>query len=359
MAAIRSWRPLSSRDTIALVSPASRPSENWVEWSVAKIESWGFRPRLGAHARDQRGYLADEDRLADINDAIRDPDVRAIVSLRGGCGSFRLIHGIDMDALRADPKPMVGFSDITSLHRVWHCAGIASLYGPVAGVHADAVRDLLMGGRPKPVEADPTQFGAELTTQGAARGRLFGGNLEMLARSVGVLDFDLYGHVLLLEINKAAGIGGVDRALTQLIMSGSLEGITGIALGRLSGFEEYEDRGWNRSILERSLRRSSLSPLASPSTSSLLRSACPRAGSTRSHTVNGGSQRTPAYDWLAISAHRICSGSTCRSGMTLKSSGITWPRSSTRFDHSSQPDGADVRSVGRLAAAQGLRATPP
>jgi muramoyltetrapeptide carboxypeptidase len=79
---------------------------------------------------------------------------------------------------------------------------------------------------------------------GQASGPLFGGNLEMLARSVGVLEPDLSGHVLLLEINKAAGLGNVDRALTQLIMSGTLHGIIGVALGWLAGFEDYEDRGW-------------------------------------------------------------------------------------------------------------------
>ncbi|PSL01796.1 muramoyltetrapeptide carboxypeptidase [Haloactinopolyspora alba] len=246
MGPLRLAPALSAGDPVALISPASWSDDDWVQWSVAEVDSWGLRPRLGVHARDQRGYLAgrDEDRLADLNDAIRDPDVRAIVTLRGGCGSFRLVHGVDVDSLRADPKPLVGFSDVTSLHHVWHLAGTASLHGAVAGAHAEDVRDLLLGGKPGPVKADPTQFGAELTTRGRASGPLTGGALELLARSVGVLDFDLSGHVLLLEISKTAGLGNVDRALTQLIMSGSLEGITGVALGRLSGFEAHEDRGW-------------------------------------------------------------------------------------------------------------------
>ena len=237
---------LTHGDTIAVVSPASWSEPDHVDHTMAVIESWDFRPRLGGHAHDRLGYLAgaDEDRLADLNEAIRDPDVRAIVSLRGGCGSSRLLHGVDVAALEADPKPLVGFSDITALHRVWHQHHVPSLHAAVVGSHQHVVRDVLVGGTPPPVTTDPDQLGADLTTHGRASGPLFGGNLEMLARSVGVLELDLRGHVLLLEINRSAGLGHVDRALTQLIMAGVLDGIVGVALGWLSGFEEHVDRGW-------------------------------------------------------------------------------------------------------------------
>lgn len=211
------------------------------------LESWGFKPRLATHARDQLGYLAgrDEDRLSDLNEAIRDPEVRAIVTTRGGCGSIRLLHGVDVDSLVADPKPLIGYSDITALHRVWHANGVPSLHGAAVGRHAEVLNLALRGGTPPAVRRDPGQYGSCLSTGGRASGPLFGGNLEMLARSVGVLPFDLDGHVLLLEINRAAGLGMVDRALTQLLMSGALDGIVGVALGWLTGFEEYEDRGWS------------------------------------------------------------------------------------------------------------------
>jgi muramoyltetrapeptide carboxypeptidase len=239
-------RALAEGDAIALVAPASWPEPEHIEETRAVIESWGFRPRLGAHVKDRLGYLAGDDgaRLDDLNEAIRDPEVRAIVCVMGGCGSFRLLHGIDGQALEADPKPLVGYSDITSLHRVWHQHGVPSLHGAVAGAHRQIVKDVLTGRAPSPVGMDAGQFGAELTTRGRVSGTLFGGNLEMLARSVGVLDFDLRGHVLLLEINRAAGLGNVDRALTQLIMAGALDGVVGVALGWLSGFEDYVDRDW-------------------------------------------------------------------------------------------------------------------
>lgn len=144
-------------DEIALVAPASRPARDWVDWSTRKVESWGLRPRVGSHVLDRMGFLAgtDDDRLADVNSAIRNSRIRAIVSLRGGCGSLRLVRGIDVDALRRDPKPLVGFSDITALHGVWHQAGVTSLHGSVAGDYADDVRTSLTGSLPGPWRSPP------------------------------------------------------------------------------------------------------------------------------------------------------------------------------------------------------------
>ncbi|MFT4215715.1 MAG: LD-carboxypeptidase [Micropruina sp.] len=238
---------LTRGDTVALLTPASWAEDAWIAETAQRLTDWGWRVRLGGHVRNRLGYLAgsDADRLTDLHAAIRDPEVRAIVCAMGGCGSLRLVRVLDRDALRADPKPIVGFSDITALHLLWQRAGVVSLHGAVAGNRAETVRDLLLGGTPQVIAADRTQYGAELTTGGRATGWLVGGNLEMLARSVGVTEVPMAGHVLLLEINRAAGLGMVDRALTQLIDSGTLDGVTGVALGVLEGFDGYHDRGWN------------------------------------------------------------------------------------------------------------------
>ncbi len=238
---------LSPGDTVALLTPASWASDAWIDETAQRITDWGWRVRLGAHVRDRLGYLAggDADRLSDLHAAIHDPEVRAIVCATGGCGSLRLARGLDLDALRADPKPIVGFSDITALHLLWQRAGVVSLHGAVAGNRADAVRDLLLGNVPGVLHADQAQYGAVLTTRGRATGWLAGGNLEMLARSVGVVEVSFAGHVIVLEVNRAAGLGMVDRALTQLVDSGTLDKVSGIALGVLEGFDGYRDRGWD------------------------------------------------------------------------------------------------------------------
>jgi muramoyltetrapeptide carboxypeptidase len=233
-------------DKVALVAPASWMEPPAIDDTVAALESWGLRVDVGAHADDRHGFMAgtDEDRLADLNAAVRDPEVRAVVALRGGCGSLRLVRGVDVAALRTDPKPLVGFSDITALHQVWTSAGVPSVHGAPVGARADDVRRLLLGESVGPVVSEPDRYGAVLTTTGQASGLLSGGNLEMLARSVGVVGPALAGHVLLLEITRAAGLGMVDRALTQLLLSGTLDGVVGVALGELQGFDGYADRDW-------------------------------------------------------------------------------------------------------------------
>jgi muramoyltetrapeptide carboxypeptidase len=239
-------RTLIAGDTVAVVSPASWPEDSVPDWIAQQVEAWGLRAVIAPHALDRRGYLAgsDADRLADLNDAIRDPEVRAVIASVGGCGSFRLVPDVDVDALRADPKMLVGYSDITALHQVWNAAGVPTLHGAIAGAHGDHVRRLLTEDAVTVVDADPAALSSELTTTGSVEGTLFGGNLEMLARSVGVVSFDVAGGILLLEINRAAGLGMVDRALTQLRYSGALNGVVGVALGSIDQFADYEDRGW-------------------------------------------------------------------------------------------------------------------
>ena len=234
-------------DRVAVLSPSSWPdSLDQLEPILATLRAWGLAPEVGPHAVDRRGYMAgtDDDRLADLDAALHDPGIRAVIATRGGCGALRLVGRVDREALARDPKPLVGFSDITALHQVWRGLGVPAIHGAVDGAHQDLVRAQLMDGATTEVRPDAAALTAALTTRGTARGDLVGGNLELLARSVGVVDVSWDGCILLLEAIKAAGLGMVDRALTQLRLSGALDGVTGVALGSFDEFAGYEDRGW-------------------------------------------------------------------------------------------------------------------
>ena len=235
-------------DRVRLVSPASYPEPSAIDDCLAVLEGWGLVGEVAPHALDKWGYMAgrDEDRLADLNDAFRDPGVRAIVATRGGAGGYRVADHIDFDAVRADPKPLVGFSDITYLH-------LALLkHGLVPGIHGcldgpttvATVHQLLMTLEPLEVAAHPASVSGAIVFPGVARGRLVGGNLAALATSVGVRFPAMQGAILFLEDQRLVGLGTVDRQLTQLIASGALDGITGIAIGSFEGFVDYTDRGW-------------------------------------------------------------------------------------------------------------------
>ena len=235
-------------DRVRLLSPASFPTSEWVAESAAILQGWGLEVEVGDHALDRHGYMAgtDQARLADLNDAFRDPGVRAIVTTRGGAGSYRIADGLDVDAVRADPKPVVGFSDITSLHlALWHRCRLATVHGCLAGGRATAsVRQLLMTTEPLTLRRDPDALSAAVEVPGRAAGPLVGGNLREVAGSVGVRLPSLAGAILFLEDVRTVGLGQVDRQLTQLIRSGVLDGVHGVALGLFTGFDDVSDRGW-------------------------------------------------------------------------------------------------------------------
>ena len=109
MTAVPKPLKLAPGDTVRLVSPASTPTKDGVARGITLLESLGLRVELGRHVFDRLGYLAglDADRLADINDALNDPSIRAIIATRGGKGAYRIADGLDFSAMRADPKLLV------------------------------------------------------------------------------------------------------------------------------------------------------------------------------------------------------------------------------------------------------------
>ena len=130
------FRGLRPGDLVRLLSPASYPDQGWVQTSTEILTGWGLRVDAGKHVLAEHGYMAghDQHRLDDVNAAYRDPDVRAIVTTRGGAGAYRILDGLDIDAVRHDPKPLVGFSDITCLHlTLWPQARMPGIHGCIAG----------------------------------------------------------------------------------------------------------------------------------------------------------------------------------------------------------------------------------
>jgi muramoyltetrapeptide carboxypeptidase len=209
------------------------------------LTSWGLRPQVFPHALERVGYLGgtDEQRLADVNQALADPVMRAVWCTRGGYGLQRIVDRVDFAAVTADPKLVVGFSDITALHlALWQRAGLVTVHGPVAAqldkgadsITAEGAKHALMSGQPVTVKADPAELTYPVRTPGRAEGRLIGGNLSLLASSAGTADLpDLTGAILLIE-DVAEVPYRVDRMLTQLLRANALAGITGVAIGQFT-----------------------------------------------------------------------------------------------------------------------------
>ncbi|GAB7048408.1 S66 peptidase family protein [Catenuloplanes indicus] len=247
-------------DLVKIVSPACPPSRDGIDRGVEVMRSWGLRVEVGVHVFDSWGYMAgtDADRLADLNEAFRDPQVRAIVTSRGGKGTYRIIGGLDFDAIAADPKPVVGFSDVTHLHlALWARCRVTGVHGPFANWSddwsgpdsAEALRRALMTTDPVVLHRDPHEATAAVQVDGVAEGPLVGGNLDAIRTTVGAGLPSLAGAILFLEHQKGTGLGEVDRALTQMMGSGQLDGLHGVVLGQFLGFEDIADDptqgGWH------------------------------------------------------------------------------------------------------------------
>lgn len=239
---------LQRGDRVRLVSPASYPNRAAVDHCLKVLRSWGLRGEVAPHAFDKWGYMAgtDADRLADLNEAFRDPEVRAIVATRGGAGAYRIADQIDFAAAQSDPKPLVGFSDISYLHlSLLHHCRLGGIHGCLVGdVALASVRQLLLTTDPIVLRQVPEAVSAAVEFPGTVRGRLIGGNLAAVATSVGVRMPSMTGAILFLEDQRVVGLGTIDRQLTQLVSSGALDGVVGVALGSFEGFRDYSDRGW-------------------------------------------------------------------------------------------------------------------
>ena len=245
---LRNLQKLNKGDLVRLVSPASYPIPSSVYEQIGVLERWGLRCDMGKHVLSEFGYMAgtDTERLADLNGAFRDPQVRAVITTRGGAGAYRIADDIDFEAVREDPKPLVGFSDITALHlsllKNCRVGGIhGCLYGGTAQL---SVQQLLMSTDPIILKRKKGAVSARVQFAGTAHGRLIGGNLQMVATSIGVRMPSLKGAILLLEYHRA-GLGTIDRYLTQLHRSGAMEGIAGVVLGSFEKARDHVDRGWS------------------------------------------------------------------------------------------------------------------
>jgi muramoyltetrapeptide carboxypeptidase len=196
---------------------------------------------------EQVGYFAGDDgqRLHATQDALADPEAAAVLCARGGYGATRLLGALDPERLRAHPKLLVGFSDITALLCwAWVRCGMPSIHGPVVAQLAtladdDVARlcDLLRGEVPTPLQAEE----GTAIVGGTVEGTLVAGNLEVLRALVGTRAMpSLSGTILAIE-EVGERPYRIDRSLTHLLSCGALRGVRGIAVGQLVGCEEPPD----------------------------------------------------------------------------------------------------------------------
>ncbi|HVR43301.1 MAG TPA: LD-carboxypeptidase [Thermoanaerobaculia bacterium] len=243
---------LAPGDTVGMVLPASLEFETHeLSIGVEQLEALGFRVKVGAHAADRHGYFAgrDLDRAADLDAMFADPEVDGIFAYTGGWGTPRLLPHLDYDAIRRNPKVLIGFSDVTALLNVIHQrTGLVTFHGPNASSNLEPyslenMRRVIMSAEPIGLLSNPEKPESALIQRryrtytirgGRASGTIVGGNLTLLAALMGTpYEVATEGAILFLEDVREA-IYRVDRMLTQLAQGGKLERLAGVVFGECS-----------------------------------------------------------------------------------------------------------------------------
>ena len=237
-------------DTVGIVTPASAPfnvHQTIIE-ATEKLKNLGFQVKIGKNVGKKWGFLAgkDQERVADLHQMFRDPEVKAIIALRGGYGSARLLPLLDVKLIQQHPKIIVGYSDITALNVGIHqLTGLVTFHGPVAiSTFTDYTRKYFLKTleSTEPVgEIEDAPYEANLQTSnrvwtihgGKARGRLIGGNLTLLTATLGTpYEMDTRGRILFIE-EVGEEPYDVDRKLTHLAHAGKLQECAGIVFDRM------------------------------------------------------------------------------------------------------------------------------
>ena len=233
---------LKQGDKIGIAAPAGPVDQKILKKGLGILKKMGFSPVLGKHVLAQDRYMAgtDEQRIEDLHDFFRDPQIKAIFCARGGYGTSHILPSLDSSIIRKNPKILVGSSDITLLilFLVQQCSLVA-FHGPMVAGN--------FGNYPMPkskIQFSKVLLGkkagkrlianeARVFKSGTAEGRVIGGCLTLLCRSLGTpWEIKTRNKILLLEdVNEP--LYKIDGMLWHLKQAGKFKGIRGIVFGEM------------------------------------------------------------------------------------------------------------------------------
>ncbi|RLD82828.1 MAG: LD-carboxypeptidase [Bacteroidetes bacterium] len=237
---------LKKGDTIGLIAPASPITIEQLEQTKTLLNKWGYKTYHTKNVLQKKGYLAgtDAERLDDLHEMFKKKEINAIMCIRGGYGTPRLLEHVDYDLIRKNPKIFIGYSDITALlQAIYKFSGLICFHG-VVGIsdfteytQHNFFEVLTNSNNPITIESilpdddEKDEYKPYVIKEGVARGELAGGNLALIVALMGTpFEIDIEGKLLFIEDIGEAPYK-VDRMLTQLILSGKLNKAKGIVLG--------------------------------------------------------------------------------------------------------------------------------
>ena len=234
---------LAPGDHVGIIAPAGKVEPEQLTHAFEIIEQWGLKAHRGHHLFSRHGYFAgtDQQRLDDLQRMINDPVVKAIFCIRGGYGLTRIIDDVDVSPIKENPKWVIGFSDITALHLKLAANDIQSIHG-IMPVHfdpektKDSMENLkyFLFGKEETIRWKSN----EINRIGATTGRLVGGNLSILADSMGTNSALRTEEAILFMEEVDEYLYKIDRMLIQLKRNGIFNNLKGLLVGYFSSAKD-------------------------------------------------------------------------------------------------------------------------
>jgi muramoyltetrapeptide carboxypeptidase len=233
---------LTPGDTIYITAPAKAIEETSVLAAKKTLETWGLNVHIAPHCLGRHHYFSgtDEERLADFQDGLDDPNIKAILCARGGYGCVRIVESLNWDTFKRHPKWIIGFSDVTVFHQKIHQLGIESIHGIMplgfteGSVEAKETLRLALFGKSVLLET----LSQKENKLGEVRGPLVGGNMTVIYSLLQTpLSYSFENNILFIE-DIGEHIYKIDRMLYAFKMAGIFNQIKGLILG---GFTDMED----------------------------------------------------------------------------------------------------------------------
>ncbi len=223
--------------TVGLIAPAGPVTQAELQPGIEFLASRGYGISLAKHLYTRQDYTAgsDEVRLLDLHTMFEDRDVGAIICARGGYGTLRMLDKVDYDVIRDNPKPIVGYSDITALLMAIHKrTGLITFHGSMVkdsfeGKSQNLTSVLALVSNAGPLRVSLEE--GEVLRSGRAQGALLGGNLSLLCRLIGTPYLPSLNGALLFMEERGESLYRVDRMLTHLRLSGLLDDVGALMAG--------------------------------------------------------------------------------------------------------------------------------
>ena len=238
---------LKKGDEVRIVSPSGAIDSEYVDGAVSLLQKWGYKPTEGMFTRTAYGRFAgnEQERFTDLQQALDNPNVKAILCSRGGYGIAQIVDRLDFTKFVQYPKWIIGFSDVTIIHQALNLTGYASLHSVMAKqfteLPADAepllLLEKILKGKFPSYKVIPTSY----NRSGESKLKLVGGNLSVFMGLRGTsFDLSFKDSILFIE-----DIGEkpyqIDRMIQNLRISGALRQISGLIVGQFSDCEEDPD----------------------------------------------------------------------------------------------------------------------